>query len=223
MNKCLVKADDFYATSSQQWRSFLRLCRDEKIPVTLGFIGKHIHQGRDPDSGLVRLAKNGRNEVWNHGLHHWRNEANGTAEFCGPAYEDQREAIGTCQTIAETVFGARPAMFGPPFNAYDTNTLKAVADYPEIELAYDFACHPTIPTIPKHYYVSCDVADSGRRFNPDRAREQSRPFMLRGSPFVIQIHPGNHWTEGCLDKFKTFTRFVRASGYRFVKPRGLLS
>lgn len=223
MPKCLVKADDFYASSSSRWRAFLELCEDERLPVSLGFIGKHLHQGREPDKKLVRMARHPRNEVWNHGLNHWRQEETGRAEFLGEPIGNQIDSIGMCQELAEATFSVRPRCFGPPFNSYDVNTLKAISRFDEMDLAFDFACHPSLSTIPKHYYVSCDVADSGRRFNPDRAVRQGTSFMLRRSPFVIQIHPGNHWTAECLQSFRVFIRFVRASGYRFVLSHRLLT
>lgn len=222
MSRCTIKADDFYATKSEKWRQFLLLCNSESIPASLGFIAKQIRNGKEPHPPLVRQACRQRFTLWNHGLRHWQEHDTGRSEFLGPSVEEQLSAINGCQEIAESVFGERPRLFGPPFNAYDANTIEALSRSPEIEMTYDLAWHPKKPAIPKHYFVSCDVGDSGRRFDPERARKQSADFIARRSPFVIQIHPGNHWEEDCFERFRTFVRSVRASGYRFVPPHRLL-
>lgn len=222
MSKCTIKADDFRGTSSKKWRDFLNLCRREKVPVSLGFIGNKIAGGQTPDSGLVRKATRKDVEIWNHGLLHWKDDQTSTTEFCGPSAEDQLHSIQECQRLCQETFGFRPDCFGPPFNAFDVNTLRALSEIPEIRRVYDLPCSPGHTTIPKSLYINCDGADSGRRFNLQRARKQSAAYMVRRSPFVIQIHPGNHWEESCLDKFCTFVRHVKASGYKFVLSDKLL-
>lgn len=223
MSRCVIKADDFYATQSDRWLQFLLLCKQEGVPASLGFIAKRLRNGKTPHPRLVRLAKQPRFEVWNHGTEHWKDYTSGRSEFFGPAVADQVASIERCQVLCEQVFGHRPKLFGPPFNAYDANTLRALRQFPELEWLYDIAWLDGKTTLPKHYFVSCDVADSGRRFNPERARKQSADFMIRRSPFVIQIHPGNHWTDECFVNFQIFLRYIQASGYRFVLPGRLFA
>lgn len=221
MTRCTIKADDFRGVRSDQWNAFLNVCRQEKIPVAVGFIANGLAGGKRPDERLIRKVTRRNVEIWNHGWRHWFDESTDTAEFYGSTLEDQVAALKTCQDVCEAEFGYRPSCFGPPFNRFDVNTMRAVTEFPEIDRVFDIPYLPGRQSIPHHYYINCDAADSQRRFNLERAFKHSTTFIVRRSPFVIQIHPGNHWERNCLENFRHFVRYVKASGYSFSLPRDL--
>lgn len=81
---------------------------------------------------LLRSAVSaGAFEVALHGCHH-QNLAHAPggrlAEFAGRPYGDQRAALRTGREELAGVLGQAPIYFIPPFNAYDSQTVRALAD-----------------------------------------------------------------------------------------------
>lgn len=70
-------------------------------------------------------------EVALHGCHH-QNLAPASggrlAEFAGRPYADQRDALHTGREELAGTLGQAPVFFIPPFNAYDAQTVRALAD-----------------------------------------------------------------------------------------------
>ncbi|MGI9395630.1 MAG: polysaccharide deacetylase family protein [Boseongicola sp.] len=215
MTNLVIKADDLRAEVAESWWNFLRVCVDQDIPASLGFISGKV-QAESTDQSLVQLLHQGQFEIWNHGASHSRDEHAGTTEFFGRALEDQVTAIRTCQNACEKLFGHRPSLFGPPFNLFDCNTLRALNEFPEISCLFDIPYLPNRKSIPKAYFVECEGPANLRVFEYNKAIKDSEKYLVHRVPFVLQIHPGNHWTDDCLVRFVTFVRVVQASGYRIV-------
>ncbi|MGI9391653.1 MAG: polysaccharide deacetylase family protein [Boseongicola sp.] len=215
MTRLLIKADDLRAEVTDRWWNFLRVCVDRDISASLGFISGRI-PAETIDQGLVELLRQGQFEIWNHGASHSRNEQTNKTEFCGRDFEDQVAAIRTCQNACEKLFGHRPSLFGPPFNQFDRHTLRALKEFPEIRCLFDIPHMRDRKAIPKSYFVECEGPASLRAFDYDKAIRDSEKFLVRRVPFVLQIHPGNHWTDDCLVRFVAFANVVQASGYHIV-------
>ena len=213
MSKVHIKADDFRFNNAKKWESFLDACAQEGVPVGVGVIARNLIDKGIPGSVRSRL-KMKNVEVWNHGDRHWREED--TAEFLGPSVEEQVKAIKACQKACRKVIGIRPKWFGAPFNLYDANTIDALKKFPGICGTYDIPWHPDIKSLPSYLNITCDVPDTGRKFGLDRAMKLSRPFIRRRQPLIVQVHPGNHWEDACIGRFRTYVKWMKASGYEFV-------
>lgn len=216
MSRCTIKADDFRGIPSEAWQRFIDRCDKEDIPASIGFIAKNVYNGKSVDPDLIKGVNKGPFEVWNHGLHHSKDKNGQTTEFFGRSYNDQVTSLTGCQDICEDIFGFRPCLFGPPFNQYDVNTIRALESVPELSAAYDIPYVPGMKTLPGSYFVQCEGPASGRKFNHKQATERADHYIRHESPFILQIHPGNHWTPDCLDAFSDFVRYVRRKGYQFV-------
>ena len=215
MTRLTIKADDLTADVNERWLCFLRICTTHAIPASLGFIaGQETTQ--TVDRGFLDILQQGQFEIWNHGALHDRDEQSGTAEFFGRDLDAQITAIRTCQNVCETIFGHRPQLFGPPFNLFDSITLRALDEFPEIRCLFDIPYLRDRKTIPKAYYVEREIPAGGRTFDYDIALRDSEKFLVHRVPFVLQIHPGNYWTKECPARFVAFVKVIQACGYRIV-------
>lgn len=214
MAKIIIKADDLRATSNERWTRFANLCIDLDIPATVGFIAGDVGSGLPVDDELVSLMKQPRFQIWNHSYDH-RIEKNGSTDFYGAALDKQLGNITKTQAIASNLFGEAPRGFGAPYNKYDANTLKVLNMVDCFDFAFDVCYLPGLKTIPKALYVECEGPMNGRTFGLELAIKKSQAFMLRRLNFVLQIHPGNHWGEDCIDRFGEYVRYAKASGYEF--------
>lgn len=216
MPRCNIKADDFRGISSEAWQRFVNLCVEENIPASIGFIAKSLQNGKKVDVDLVQKVIEGPFELWNHGLHHAKEKDTEFTEFFGRSFDEQVNSLVGCQDVCEHVFAFRPSLFGPPFNKYDVNTIRALESIPDLSATYDIPYVPGMKTFPGAYFVECEGPASGRKFNHKQAIERADDYMRHNSPFILQIHPGNHWAPECLDSFVAFVRYVEGKGYQFV-------
>lgn len=214
MPKIIIKADDFRGTENAGWERFLRFCIENNIPATLGFIGVNLGEGEAVDEELVSLVASPGIEIWNHSYFHGKDK-NGNTDFCGQSLEYQLDSLLKTQAVATRVFDITPKGFGPPFNKFDANTLKALSQADCFEYAFDVGYVSGLKTIPKALFAECEGPKNGRKFGLEAAKNNSRKFMKRRVNFVLQIHPGNHWEESCIEQFEHYVRYARASGYEF--------
>src|SRR5690606_23859550 len=113
--------------------------------------------------------------------------------------------------------------FGPPFNRFDVNTVRAIEEMREFDLSYDLGYSTKVRSIPKSYFVECEGPANGRRFGFDALLRKTESLILNRVPFVLQIHPGNHWENSCVDKFVEYISYARACGYKTVLTRDFFS
>ena len=214
MPKVVIKADDLRATENERWQRFVDCCVDNDVPATLGFIAGDADGGAPVDAALLGSLDRPLFEIWNHSYLH-DTYGDGKTDFSGRTFEEQLEDLRRTQRVASELFGRAPRAFGPSFNKYDVNTLKAIVAAGCFEFAYDVGYLKGLRTVSKASYVECEGPANGRLFGLDRALQRARPFMLKRADFVLQVHPGNHWEPGCIERFETFVRHLRASGYEF--------
>lgn len=214
MAKIVIKADDFRGTKNAGWKRFILFCIENDMPATLGFIGVNVGEGEAVDEELVSLIKRPEIEIWNHSYLHEKDD-NGNTDFCGPSMDDQLKSILKTQAVASRALDITPKGFGPPFNKYDSNTLKALSQADCFDYAFDIGYASGMKTIPKALFAECEGPKNGRKFGLEAAIKNSRKFIMRRVDFVLQIHPGNHWEESCIEQFSNYVRYARASGYEF--------
>jgi peptidoglycan/xylan/chitin deacetylase (PgdA/CDA1 family) len=109
---------------------------DENVPVTLGIV-PHPNESEQANQLLQdgvfvpymqSIAPNPLFEFAQHGYSHTRNQVSEKAsEFIGLSYDDQYNRILKGRTDFVQAFGMAPKTFIPPFDNFDSNTLKAVA------------------------------------------------------------------------------------------------
>lgn len=218
MANCVIKADDFRGLASERWRKFFDHCELFEVPVAVGVIAREIAEGGSVDSGLISALHDGPYEVFNHGLMHSKDDPLGTTEFFGTPFDSQLHSLQHSQEVLGELFGRPPRIFGPPFNLFDANTLRALHTLCEIEILFDIPFLPKKLTIPKAYYVECEGPFSGRQFAVEVAKERGKTFTSAQRPFVLQIHPGNAWTCDCVTRFAEYVRYLQGCGYEFVLP-----
>lgn len=219
MRRLLIKADDFRTFPSIRWLNFIRFCIDRSLPITAGLIGKSLESNRVCKE-LIKLVYSSKNiELWNHGYEHngWPGEKH-VSEFFRVPENDQYEALAKTQYLAREVLGVQLRAFGPPFNKFDSKSLRAVGQFSEIEYLFDVGFCPGFKTIPSSFYVECDGRAAGNKFNYELAQKRAKPFLERNGCFVLQIHPGNHWDEQSLVEFGRFIDYCEREG---VKTCGL--
>lgn len=214
MAKVLIKADDFRADDNDRWARFLEWCVSRQLPVAIGFIGSDVDRSGAADETALRLAGGPGIEVWNHGYGHERG-ADGSSDFYGRSVDQQRSDMERTQALALELFGYHPNLFGPPFNRFDLNTLRAIKQIGCFSHSFDIGYLAGVTSFPRALYVECEGPANGRRFGLDRALERSESFMRRGASFVLQIHPGNHWEPQCLENLEQYVQTVGARGYSF--------
>ncbi len=214
MAKIIIKADDFRATSNDRWLRFALCCVEHNLPAAVGFIAGDVGGGAPADEELLCLMKQPRFDIWNHSYVHERDQY-GNTDFCGPTMEEQLANIVKTQSVASELLGTAPKGFGPPYNKFDCNTLKALEKVDCFEYAFDIGYLSGLRSIPKALFAECEGPKNGRKFGLEAAINNSKKFMLRRVDFVLQIHPGNHWEEDCIRQFSHYVRYAKASGYEF--------
>lgn len=109
---------------------------DENVPVTLGIIprpNESVQANQLLQDGVFvpymqSIASNPLFEFAQHGYSHTRNQVSEKpSEFIGLSYDDQYNRILKGRTDFVQAFGMAPKTFIPPFDNFDSNTLKAVA------------------------------------------------------------------------------------------------
>lgn len=219
----VIKADDcFFAHGkSDKWKRYLERLQAESVPTSVGFIARDLYNGANVDHGLVDMVVNGGGvEVWNHGVKHQRTKQ-GVTDFFGRSYLEQKQSLDICSGIAAEQFGHRPMGFGPPYNMYDSKTVKAVAESPSIRYSFDIPYIPGKRCFPLAYSTHAD--GSGKSFNLKTAKRRSVRDIVSRLPLVVQVHPGTHWASRDLDQFILFVRALQASGYLFILPSDALA
>ncbi|MDK2372626.1 MAG: DUF2334 domain-containing protein [Candidatus Korarchaeota archaeon] len=112
----------------------INLFASERVPVTLGVIPKPLNKSsisQHPSFIIFihRLAmKKGSFEIAQHGYTHMvLTKYGGSSEFGGLPLRTQMDLMRDGRDILETV-GFRPITFIPPFDTYDSNTIRAAKE-----------------------------------------------------------------------------------------------
>jgi len=156
---------------------------------------------------LKKGIESGAVEVALHGYSHRTLHPTDYTEFAGLALEEQRNRIAEGKAFLEERLGVEMATFVPPFNSYDSNTLRAL----ETE---GFSC------ISSALYNDADGATSIRFLpstcGPDQLRDvvkQARTFVDPQPVIVCMLHPYSFMESGSEEATITTSVFDALLGW----------
>jgi peptidoglycan/xylan/chitin deacetylase (PgdA/CDA1 family) len=120
-----------------RWLKVADFARERGIKVTFGIIGKRMEEDCPQFVAWTREQHAaGRIEFWHHGWDHGERKEGDRRiqEFSGEPYEYQKEHLARTQALAREKLGFPFTVFGAPFNATDENTLKVLAEDPDLKV-----------------------------------------------------------------------------------------
>jgi hypothetical protein len=136
-----LRYDDFSALSSDPLdRALVASLREFRTPCTFAVVPSHCPESKDPASTrrveltaekadqLGQAISEGIVEAALHGFSHQSHRTREFSEFAGAAPSVQREKITLGKAKLEALFGRPITTFVPPWNTYDRNTLKVLAE-----------------------------------------------------------------------------------------------
>jgi len=218
--KIVLKLDDFGAAHGgvhPKWQKVADFCAAKGIKVNFGIIATRMTEDC-PE--FVKWTKQqhdaGHIEFWHHGWDHGERTDSGkrTMEFSGEALEYQQDHLAKANTLAKEKLGFPFVSFGAPFNATDENTVKALANDPDIKVwMYGDPDHPAGKTVLERSYA---VSIENPTFIPNYGAFLEGYAHNRGAEyFVMQGHPAA-WNDERWDQFVKIVEFLIAQKADFV-------
>lgn len=226
MPAVILKADDLRLERiTDRWKRFLRYCKEEGVFCNAGVISGRSVDVKEAQIANIREVLNslGMNRawaLWNHGFEHERRESPGTSDFRGVPLAQQIRSLRRSQETVERIAGVRPDAFGPPFNAWDHNTIVALQHFPEIRNVFYVPYVPGKICYGSELFVEAEPflgevkPGAKRAFSLEEAKRKSERFLNIDRSFVLQVHP-NSWRKPALDAFSGFVDYMRKAGYIF--------
>ncbi|MBS2099085.1 DUF2334 domain-containing protein [Carboxylicivirga linearis] len=141
--KIIFRYDDYSSDSDTKLEEQLfKLFKENDIPLVVGVIPFHKSEEdfmeADSSKGLSddktelldRYIKYGIVEVGLHGFSHFNNsiDINNKSEFKGLHYSKQHQLISSGKTYLDSVFNIDCRTFIPPWNSYDSTTVKVLKE-----------------------------------------------------------------------------------------------
>lgn len=218
--KIVIKLDDFGAANGKvhpRWLKVADFAKSRNIKVTFGIISTRITEDC-PE--FVQWTKDqyaaGRIEFWNHGWDHGERTLDGKRlmEFSGESYEHQKQHMTDANKLAKEKLGITFASFGAPFNATDANTVKVLAEDPDIKVwMYGDPANPAGKKVLDRSYA---VSIENPTFIPNYGAFLEGYAHSRGAEyFVMQGHPAA-WNDERWDQFVKIVDFLTAQKAEFV-------
>jgi ubiquinone/menaquinone biosynthesis C-methylase UbiE/peptidoglycan/xylan/chitin deacetylase (PgdA/CDA1 family) len=205
----LIKADDLgrEATLDCWWR-LLEALDTRALPMSVGVVADSVSK-YDGDE-LSRLAIQFRDcghEVWNHSYSH--------ADFSKLTLEEQAVELRKSQDIIADRFGARPTVFGAPFNSMNPETVRATEENGDFTGVY-FARFPTrLVTIPYDNLCPPEYVKGFYRQPDFRAFGQRLLRRREYRPIVLQVHPAA-WSQYGLNEFARIIDLLIQEEWQFI-------
>ncbi|MCC6981633.1 MAG: methyltransferase domain-containing protein [Bauldia sp.] len=205
----IIKADDLGSEPVLDcWWRLLEALDRRGVPISAGVVAGRI--GHHPDGVLSRLVlqlRQGGHEVWNHSHSH--------RDFGTLALADQVDDLRQSQATIGEIFGARPHVFGAPFNSMNEATIQALEANSDFSAVY-FARYPTrLETVPYFNLCPPEVV-SGYYRQPDFAEFLPRYGRRQDQrPIVLQVHPPA-WSEHGLHEFIHIVDWLIERDWQFV-------
>jgi peptidoglycan/xylan/chitin deacetylase (PgdA/CDA1 family) len=217
----ILKLDDMKG-ESPQWERTIQFLKDQHVKSCIGIICNSLEGDKASYfSWLKAIQATGLVEFWNHGLTHaqWQEGTANVQEFKGPPYEEQKEHIVHSQQLAKEKLGITLHSFGAPFNATDDNTLKALAEDPDIKvLLYGNAAKASeTPNILVLDRTSMNIEYPVGVPNLERMQHDYETLAGTRDCFVLQGHP-EHWDDAFFGEFVKMVEYLKAKGVTFTTP-----
>lgn len=221
----IIKADDVTSVNPK-WERFFKLAEKLEVPVSAGIIANSFDkQDEVYDQWLQKWEATGKVEFWNHGWDHARWEKDGVkkSEFSGSGYKHQQAHIAKTQDAGKAALGKPFIAFGTPFNDMDSDTAKALNEFPDLKLVF---CRPDAePTremmgkILLPMFLRGEDDGTGKpnftRFKEEYAKKRSDPNLTF---CAFQFHPGVFSEQG-FSEFESIIRFLKEEGWTFMLPK----
>ncbi|MFC1480933.1 DUF2334 domain-containing protein [Candidatus Neomarinimicrobiota bacterium] len=190
----IIKADDLKAVPTDRWKRYFDLIADSGVPSTAGVITKYFTSLSSIDSAFHRNRIDSGIEYWHHGWDHQLDD--NVIEFRGTSYDHQYTHLRDGIDIIKDKLDYTIHAFGAPGNAWDTTTVAAISNIPEIKVwlfGDDLPGKISIPmgNIVEQSATVYELSDVQRIL----AGQISNPVVM------FQIHP-NSWDDDNFDRFK---------------------
>jgi len=202
-----------------RWIKVADFIKERKIKAGLGIICNSLE---GDSTQLIKWIQEqqatGLFEFWNHGYDHkeWQEGDKKLQEFKGASYEQQKEHFLKSQALFTEKVGFPMKTFGAPFNATDENTVKAIAEIPELKIW--LYADPKTPA-GKVVLTRPDwLGIENPLFVPSLDRF-IRPYdnHFKTECLVIQGHP-NQWDDARFAEFVKIVDFLTEQKAVFVTP-----
>lgn len=190
---------------SAGWRAFSTLAVERNLRAGLGVIGAHLEIGHPTCIDFMQhMATQERFEIWNHGYDHeigqTRSDGTTYSEFSNTSVAYQKAHLRRTQQLADHVLGVQLRAFGAPGNATDLNTVRALADMPEIDMWFYGREGAGKLILDRHVNVEHPVL----RPKYEHFRAEYEPEL---GYLALQIHPGA-WGPQDFDEFERILDFL---------------
>lgn len=151
-------------------------------------------------------------EIWNHGLHHTKEE------YSANTYEQQLADFGEAQKFIKDTTGITMTAFGSPFNNSTEITQKMIAEnFPEIKAvmfeADENGVNPGAVYIPDavNFEKATGVVTDFEAFVEDYRKKEDKDCL------ILQGHPGD-WSDSSYERFRKIVEFLKSEGVSFAVP-----
>lgn len=220
----ILKLDDVTAGGTEgvvtpRWQRVADYIENKKIKAGFGIIGFSLAEDNSAYfKWITDRAERGFIEFWNHGYYN-RTKGDTIGEFEG-TYEQQFKALQLTDSLAKAKLGLQLRVWGPHWSSTNTNTDKALAQFPQIKMTLG---SPISPVYYKGYVLPNTLDMEYPVHNPNydeflkAYREKSKDLNL----FYLQGHP-NSWNENQWQNFVKIVEFLESENVKFVTPSEFL-
>lgn len=220
----ILKLDDVTAGGTEgvvtpRWQRVADYIENKKLKAGFGIIGFSLAEDNPTYfKWITDRAERGFIEFWNHGYYN-RIKGDTIGEFEG-TYEQQFKALQLTDSLAKAKLGLQLRVWGPHWSSTNTNTDKALAQFPQIKMTLG---SPISPVYYKGYVLPNTLDMEYPVHNPNydeflkAYREKSKDLNL----FYLQGHP-NSWNENQWQNFVKIVEFLESENVKFVTPSEFL-
>lgn len=222
-SKVILKLDDVRynkaSTLDSRWKKTFKYAIDNQIKINAGVIANSLEFGSPDYIALLKKYQESEYiEFWNHGIDHKRYDKDGTStyEFSGSGYEHQYQHIRQSQELSEVKLGKCFTTFGAPYNKTDTDTQKALDQFPELRVWL-------FPSTPHSATSSRICLDRIQALNIEYPVHHPVLYHLWNNllfhegedVIVLQGHPRS-WNDKRFSQFEMIVDYLKANNYELV-------
>lgn len=220
----ILKLDDVTAGGTEgvvspRWQRVADYIENKKIKAGFGIIGFSLAEDNSAYfKWITDRAERGFIEFWNHGYYN-RTKGDTIGEFEG-TYEQQFKALQLTDSLAKAKLGLQLRVWGPHWSSTNTNTDKALAQFPQIKMTLG---SPISPVYYKGYVLpnTLDMEYPVHNPNYDEFLKAYREKSKDLNYFYLQGHP-NSWNENQWQNFVKIVEFLESENVKFVTPSEFL-
>lgn len=202
---------------SWRWQKLVDILEKENIKANLGIIGKTFEKDNSKfNEWLKEQDKKGYVEFWNHGYTHKELPREGNKRRCEftASVAEQVATLKKTQQITKEKTGIELQAFGAPFNVTNTDTEKALGEFPEITVWF-FGSNKTktskklsLKRIVNLEHPTMNPSASGLISDYDHRGKFEKYLVLQGHP--------NAWNDKRFEEFTKAIAFLKEKGCKFV-------